>query len=276
MAIKKGKITPQASVPAGFKGTPAVIQGLGWIPDLPDGRDQWFAVPANVQSSVGESADLRDQLPAEIYNQGRVGSCTANAVAGILEFQMMKEGFENVFTPSRLFIYYNTRLRDGLPVSHDTGSSIRNAFKSIANEGLCPESDWPYIESQFGTQPPQSCYDNAEVHKSLAFRRVDQTLSDMKGCLAFGFPFAFGFTVYESFRSDAVTRGGMVSMPRSSERSEGGHAVLAVGFDDEDQRFICRNSWGEGWGDAGYFYMPYAYLLDENLATDFWMLSFIQ
>jgi len=293
VTIKKGKVTsPQAAAPAGFKGTPVKIQGLGWIPDLPDNRDQWFAVPANVQANLGHNVDLREQLPADVYNQGRVGSCTANAVAGLLEFQMMKQGMEEVFTPSRLFIYYNTRLRDSLPVSHDTGSSIRNAFKSIATEGLCPETDWPYDDTptvgqngpfpagaRAGMQPSKSCYDNAEQHKNLAYRRVDQTLADMKGCLSFGYPFAFGFTVYESFYSEAVARGadrGMVSMPRSGERALGGHAVLAVGFDDEDQRFIVRNSWGEEWGDAGYFYLPYSYMIDDDLATDFWMLSLIQ
>jgi C1A family cysteine protease len=98
----------------------------------------------------------------------------------------------------------------------------------------------------------------------------------MQGCLASGYPFVFGFTVYESFESNAVAQTGDMPMPKSGEKVVGGHAVLAVGFDNEDRVFIVRNSWGDGWGDAGYFYIPYAYLLDDNLADDLWTIRLVQ
>ena len=101
---------------------------------------------------------------------------------------------------------------------------------------------------------------------------IDQNLADMKGCLASGYPFVFGFTVYDSFESQQVAQSGVLSMPAAGEAVAGGHAVLAVGYDDSKSMFIIRNSWGSGWGLAGYFYMPYAYLLDNNLSDDFWTI----
>jgi C1A family cysteine protease len=113
------------------------------------------------------------------------------------------------------------------------------------------------------------------MHKAIGYQAVDQNLADMKGCLSSGYPFVFGFTVYESFESDAVSETGNVPMPGADEAMKGGHAVLAVGYDDKDNVFICRNSWGAEWGEAGYFYMPYAYLLDSNLSADFWTIRVV-
>src|SRR3954453_8116393 len=108
----------------------------------------------------------------------------------------------------------------------------------------------------------------------IEYRSIARNVADMKGCLAAGFPFVFGFTVYESFRS--VTQNGEVPLPSLGEKVIGGHAVLAVGYADDEQKFVCRNSWGDQWGDAGYFYMPYAYLLDSNLSDDFWTVRLTQ
>jgi len=110
----------------------------------------------------------------------------------------------------------------------------------------------------------------------VSYSRVSQTPSQMKGCLASGFPFVFGFTVYDSFESQDVAKTGVVPMPASGESVLGGHAVLAVGYDDGQQRFIVRNSWGTGWGMHGYFTMPYAYLTDRGLASDFWTIRLIK
>jgi C1A family cysteine protease len=106
----------------------------------------------------------------------------------------------------------------------------------------------------------------------MSYQRVVRSLPQLRGCLAEGFPFIFGFTVYESFESDAVASTGVAPMPGPGERVLGGHAVLAVGYDDADQRFLVRNSWGTKWGNGGYFTMPYAYLTERNLSSDFWTL----
>jgi C1A family cysteine protease len=242
-------------------------------------------VPAHVIEQIAASTDLRDQCP-EVYDQGRIGSCTANAIAGALEFDMMKQGL-TAYTPSRLFIYYNERAIEGT-VGSDAGAQIRDGIKSVASQGDCPESEWPYDDTpadhttgifprgaKAATQPPQSSYDDAIKHKALNYQSIDQNLADMKGCLSSGYPFVFGFTVYGSFESDDVAHTGNVPMPGADEQVVGGHAVLAVGYDDGEGRFICRNSWGSEWGDAGYFYMPYAYLLDDNLSDDFWTIRLV-
>jgi C1A family cysteine protease len=253
------------------------IARYGWIPDLPDQRDFTYAVPAHVMPAISASVDLRNQCPATVYDQGNLGSCTANAIAGALEFDMLKQGLKD-FTPSRLFIYYNERVIEGT-VDHDAGALIRDGIKSVAKQGACHEGNlgdappaWPYDISKFTARPPQPCYADAKKHAAITYYSVNQNLADMKGCLAEGFPFVYGFTVYESFESQEVTDTGNVPMPGPNEAVLGGHAVLAVGYDDEEGVFIVRNSWGPHWGDAGYFYMPYAYLIDNNYADDFWTI----
>jgi C1A family cysteine protease len=247
---------------------------LGWIPDHPDHRDRLFAVPPPA-GPLPSSADLRAGCPP-VYDQGQIGSCTANAIAGAVQFDRMKQQIPD-FMPSRLFLYYNERAIEGT-VDSDAGAALRDGIKSVASQGDCPESLWPYIDDgqTFALQPPQNCYDSAVLHTAVSYERLLQNLAQMKGCLAAGYPFVFGFTVYESFESDAVAESGQVSMPALNEQALGGHAVLAVGYDDAQNCFIVRNSWGPNWGDQGYFYLPYAYLQDENLAADFWTLRIVQ
>jgi C1A family cysteine protease len=277
MTVRRGKIKRARSAgiikPAGFKGTPRKVQRYGWVPDLPDQRDHTYAVAAHLVSNLPDSVDLRDQCP-DVYDQGELGSCTGNAIAAALEFDRMKQNLDD-FTPSRLFIYYNERVLEGT-VDSDSGAQIRDGIKSVAQQGDCPETEWAYDISKFADAPPQSCYDDALQYKAVQYQSVSQNLADMQGCLASGYPFVFGFTVYESFESDAVAQTGDMPMPKSREQVIGGHAVLAVGYDNQDRVFIVRNSWGEGWGDAGYFYMPYAYLLDDNLADDLWTIRLVQ
>ena len=132
---------------------------------------------------------------------------------------------------------------------------------------------WPYVEDNFAERPPSPCYKIAKAHPAVRYNRLSQDLGQMKACLAAGYPFVFGFTVYESFESQQVASTGNVPMPNTStEKVLGGHAVCAVGYDDSKQVFIVRNSWGPGWGLKGYCMMPYAYLLDAQLASDFWTI----
>jgi C1A family cysteine protease len=284
MAIKRGKVDRKSSS-RGSRSGGRKIARYGWKPDIPDQRDYSYVVPRLTLMALPPSTDLRAECPA-VYDQQRIGSCTANAIGGAIEFDMMKEGMQ-AYTPSRLFIYYNERSMEG-SVGSDAGAQIRDGIKSVGQLGDCPESEWPYDgrpANPDGTwpqghraaqKPTQQCYTDAIKHKALQYLSVDRNLADMKGCLASGFPFVYGFTVYESFESQAVAQTGNVPMPASTESVVGGHAVLAVGYDDDERRFICRNSWGESWGDAGYFYMPYAYFLDNNLSDDFWTIRLVE
>src|SRR5580700_3007413 len=245
----------------------------GWVPDLPDQRDFLYAAPVANIAALPTSADLRPECPKTVYDQGQLGSCTANAIAGALEFDRIKEGLQD-FIPSRLFIYYNERVMEGT-VKSDSGAQIRDGIKSVGSIGACPETDWGYDITKFAEKPPQPAFKDAPLGKALQYQRVPQVLSQMKGCLAAGYPFVFGFTVYESFESDQVAQTGVAPMPAATEKVLGGHAVLAVGYDDASQRFIVRNSWGAGWGMGGYFTFPYAYLTDASLSEDFWTVRLV-
>ncbi len=249
------------------------INRYGWTPDIPDQRDFMYAAPAPIQRSLPALVDLTSKCPP-VYDQGQLGSCTANAIAGAIEFDQRNEK-KSEFIPSRLFIYYNERVIQGT-VASDSGAQLRDGIKTISTQGACHECLWPYDPGQFAQHPPAVCYSEAEAHNDFIYLRVAQAMSSMRGCLASGYPFVFGFTVYESFESDAVAASGIVPMPQSDEAVIGGHAVAAVGYDDKAAQFIVRNSWGRDWGQQGYFRIPYTYLTQSSLASDFWTIRTVQ
>jgi C1A family cysteine protease len=249
------------------------IQRFGWVPDLPDQRDYLYAAPHPFQSNTPPRVDLRAQCPP-VYDQGQLGSCTANAIAGAIEFDQIK-GQQPEFTPSRLFIYYNERTIEGT-VKTDAGAQIRDGIKSVATLGAAPEREWPYVLNKFSTKPPVKVYGDAKRHVVQLYQRLIQELTTLKGCLASGYPFVFGFTCYESFEGAAVAKTGVLPMPASGEKVVGGHAVLCVGYDDKSREFLVRNSWGPTWGQKGYFAMPYSYLTDHRLASDLWTIRSVK
>jgi C1A family cysteine protease len=243
----------------------------GWVPDLPDRRDHMYAL-RNVGQQLPAKVDLHMHCPP-VYDQGDLGSCTSNALAGALDFERKRQEM-SFMNPSRLFIYYNERVIED-SVAQDSGAQLRDGMKSVASQGACSEKLWPYVIDEFAVKPPAACYTDGAQHTALQYSRVPQDVTHLKTCLASGYPFVFGFTVYESFESDAVTKTGKVPMPSQDEGVLGGHAVLAVGYSDASQRFLLRNSWGADWGINGYFTMPYAYLTDTNLADDFWTIRLV-
>ena len=247
---------------------------FGWIPDLPDRRDFIFAARPATLGALPPRVDLRATCPP-IYDQGQLGSCTAQAIAAVLQFNQVKQQQADVFTPSRLFVYYNERVVLGT-VDEDSGAMLRDGIKSVAKQGAPHETLWPHVIARFKDKPNKAAYTDGEKHEVILYERVIQTVDQLKGCLADGFPFVFGFSVYESFESATVARTGTVPMPRRTEVLIGGHAVVAVGYDDASRRFIVRNSWGERWGRTGYCTMPYDYLLDNNLSDDFWAIKMIE
>jgi C1A family cysteine protease len=240
----------------------------GWTRDLPDARDFAYAAPLiSFPHGLPTSVDLRSKCPP-VYDQGQLGSCTANGIGAAIEFDRRKQGSAE-FTPSRLFIYYNERVIEGT-VTQDSGAQIRDGIKSVATLGAPPETDWPYDIAKFTIKPPARAYSDAKKDLVSSYSRVNQDLVQMQGCLADGYPFVFGFTVYESFESQKVAESGVVPMPSTGEKVVGGHCVVAVGYDGTTRHFIIRNSWGRGWGLKGYCMMPYEYLITPRLASDFW------
>jgi C1A family cysteine protease len=244
-------------------------RGYGWVPDLPDHRDLLYAAVRRAPARLPSSVDLRSGC-SPIEDQGALGSCTGNALAGAVEFLEKKDGVARLIDASRLFVYYNERAIEHT-IGEDSGAMIRDGIKTLVRQGVCSEVNWPYVISRFRTKPSRACYAEARKHQVTAYARLE-TVDEMRACLAEAFPFVFGFSVYESFESREVARTGVVPMPRAKEKLLGGHAVLAVGYDDRKKRFLVRNSWGTGWGMKGYFTMPYAYLSDRNLSDDLWTI----
>ena len=255
---------------------PYKVSRFGWVKDTPDPRDLLFtASPVLAAKPLPKSADLRPGCPP-VYDQGQVGSCTANSIAGAFEFTQKKQMLAD-FMPSRLFIYYNERAMEGT-TNQDAGAQIRDGIKSVVKQGVPPESEWPYSEdmSVVTKKPNATAYSDALQHKVVSYHRISSRTADgmlnlMKSCLADGYPFCFGFTVYSAFEGAEVANTGILKMPNlKKEDIVGGHAVLAVGYDDKKKMVLVRNSWGNKWGQKGYFWMPYQYISDSKLASDFW------
>jgi len=219
----------------------------------------------NASAIQPESADLRSKLPA-CYDQGALGSCTANALVGAFQAS------DPAFYGSRLFLYYNERLLEG-SVAYDAGATLYDGVASMIKNGVCPESDWPYVVSKFAVKPTDKCYTDALAHRVITAANVPQNLASMKASINAGHPFVIGFAVFTSFETPQVAATGIVPMPSMNERCLGGHAVLVVGYNDATQRWTVRNSWGTRWGDNGYFYVPYAYFLNPILSSDIWNIS---
>jgi C1A family cysteine protease len=243
---------------------------LGWIPDLPDTRDYKYNAPVHIIKKLPPSVDLREKCP-DVYNQGELGSCTANSIAGAIEFDLLKQGLAD-FVPSRLFIYYNERVMEGT-INSDAGAMIRDGVKSVNKQGVCDENEWVYDISKFTERPTDTVYQQALGNVALEYQRVPRDLDQMKTILASGYPFVIGFSVYSHFESREMAQNGMLALPAQDETILGGHAVLVVGYDDSKNSFIVRNSWGKDWGLDGYFYMDYNYLLNPNLSDDFWYIK---
>lgn len=248
---------------------------LGWHPDHPDHRDLHLEPPTRKQlAQLAPVFSTRAGQPA-IYNQLALGSCTANATCRVLQYrEMVKSNGAARPVPSRLYQYYNSRSLMGT-VGQDSGATLRLALKAAAGWGFCAEDMCPYDITSFTVKPSAAAYAEGRKHKLSMFQyaRVQQDSRHLKNVLALGMPVVFGFTVYESF--EQVGSDGVVPIPTQQESVLGGHAVCIVGYDDTKLGgcFEVANSWGAGWGDSGYCWMPYGYVLNPQLAQDFWTVQ---
>lgn len=245
----------------------------GWVRDLPDARDFKYKIVKGI--SLPSEVDLRKAV-YPIVDQKDLGSCTACGVGNVDYAVQHIQGKQNTFYPSRLFIYYNTRaLEDS--INHDSGATIRNTIKAIAKWGACREEIWEYYIPKFTHKPDDKCYVEAEQNQAIKYESVPQNLYSLKTVLAEGFPIVGGIAIYDSFETDRVKRGGIVPMPNMRRESlQGGHAIALYGYSDKNQWFIGMNSWGSGWGDGGYFFIPYSYITNRGLAADFWTIKLVE
>jgi C1A family cysteine protease len=260
---------------AGAREETRRIAGYGWRPDLPDHRDHLFGVevaPAKLPLKV----DLRESgFMPPIYDQGQLGSCTANAAARLVEFDEAKQGLADVSTPSRLFIYYYERLLEGT-VDEDSGAELRDAAKVLAKRGVPDESEWPYDIDRFTIDPPTQIDADAFKRRALVYQRIVPGHGRLRSAIASGYPVMFGFSVPESFESGAMASGhdSLLRLPEPGEKIIGGHAVCVVGYDwsKSPRRCLIANSWGADWCRHGYFSMEASWFDHSELASDFWVV----
>ena len=243
---------------------------FGWKRDIPDDRDHICKLEA--MPGVSRNVDLRTSghLPT-VYDQGSTNSCTGNAIAGAVQYGMRCQSRHD-FVPSRLFIYYNERLMEGTTNSDD-GAYIRNGIKSVASHGVVSEELWPFDTNNITVKPTDNVYAEALKGVIKQYTRVPIKLHNIQNVLTHNIPIVFGATLFQSFESNEVARTGMVPMPSENESIIGGHAMLMIG--STDTHFIVRNSWGSGWGDGGYCYIPHEYLTNPDLADDFWAIFLV-
>jgi C1A family cysteine protease len=234
--------------------------------------------------ALPEKVDLSDGF-APVYDQGHLGSCTANASTALLQYEAKKMGYPNQENFSRLFEYYQSRANQIPPDTNtDTGASLAVSILCLSKFGVCLEADWPYDISKFTVAPTKDLCDKALMYKCGAGKRVTPTHEQLRGGLSEGFPFVLGINVYESFMTVNVGNTGIIPIPLLTDTTIdgktvkadtllGGHAIVCVGYDDSTRLYKFRNSWSEKWGDKGYGYLPYDYVENHNLAFDMWAIK---
>jgi C1A family cysteine protease len=215
----------------------------------------------NWKKHASHEVDLRGQdIP--IFDQKSEGSCTAQAGTGVYCFLLKQRGVK--FEGSRNFLYYTERLMNG-NIFKDEGASLHTTSKALVKYGICDEALWPYTKLDLYLEPPPICWKSGLTHKISSYTHL-RTLEDMKECLDGGSPFIFGLAVYESF--ELTDSSGYVVMPKPYEKLLGGHALVILGYLEDKKVFIGRNSWGSSWGDHGYFYLPYEFMMDKELCSE--------
>lgn len=246
-----------------------MTRSFGWIPDPLDTRDLLFAAPQPlVETPMPRTADLTPGMPP-VYDQGALGSCTGNAGAALGQYALRAQGLPE-FTPSRLDLYYQARLLEGTQ-NQDAGAHLRDTFKVMGKLGMPPESLWPYDVTQFAVAPPPLVMDAGLKRLATRYLSVQANVNAVKIAILAGHPVAFGFVAFPALTSFLTSLTGNLPMPGFGQRPIGGHAVVAVGYDDGKRKLKIQNSWSSRWGQNGKFWMPYAYF--EQFASDCWVVE---
>ena len=247
---------------------PFDIPKYHWVKDKIDTRDHPYRLTGATQSNI---VDLR-QYCSSIEDQGKLGSCTGNAIAGAIELLHKRQS--RTLDISRLFIYYYERKFIGT-VNYDSGAYIRDGIKACYTYGAPTENLWPYNISKFRMQPHKTAIVDALKRKVTSYQRA-LDFNQVMDSITSGYPVTIGFNVYSSFDSPTVAKTGIMPYPNvNKERLLGGHAVLLVGYNKDNNIFIARNSWGTRWGDNGYFYMPFEVIQNNRMSSDFWVIKSI-
>ncbi len=216
-----------------------------------------------LDTSLIDYIDLRPKF-REVYDQGKIGSCTANALCSIFEYDTTA-----LFKGSRLFLYYNERIYIR-STDEDKGAYLSDGIKSLKIHGICEEKYWVYnIENVF-KEPSKEAYINARNNYVVEAFNITNKISIIKKWLLKNEPIAISLAIYSSFTNNKT---GIINIPKENEEMIGGHAIIICGFDDKNKRFIMRNSWGIYWGDKGYFYLPYDYITNDKLCGDLWIIT---
>lgn len=260
-----------------------VLRNWGYFPDLGDRRDRKFGLVNKESIQIPTRISLRNKMPP-IWDQGELGACVA--FASIAAYIFAHQGTQMM---SALDLYWKARFLENA-VDEDSGCMIRDAVKALQKWGVCTEKTWPYLIRKFRIDPPKVADQEALKYRITSYERV-QSLQDCMNCLARGYPFILGFSVYGSFLSEQTEKTGIALMPQDEDPMLGGHCVLATGMDQDfhnnpvfkrsglskDQvpkfMFECRNTWTAKWGDGGYFYIPAEYVNDTDLTSDMWMIK---
>lgn len=228
----------------------------------------------NRTAKLPTSVNLASNCPP-VYDQLDIGSCTANSASTMYSYVLKLMTSIVQLIPSRLYVYYNTRILQGT-IGQDSGASLRNTMKALVQQGVCPEGMWGYSKLNLFTKPPDACYTEGAERQALLYASVPLVLDTMKKVLQTN-PFIMGILVYSSFMYATTAKTGMVPLPNTRrERLLGGHAICIIGYDDKRQAFLVRNSWGTGWGLQGDFYLPYRYATDPRLSFDSWVLYSVE
>lgn len=250
---------------------PIQYNRYGWNKDNDDTRDIHFIPSDNIV--FNRKFSLRKNMPP-VLNQGKLGSCTSSSICNAISFCEIINN-KNTYRPkSILFNYYNQREMNGY-INEDLGASIRNSIKSINKHGVCFEETWPYDITQFTEKPPPNCYKEARNHKIVKYERISPNINDIKSAIISGFPVIFGFIVFDSIEKPTTTRSGIIPIPSSNSKKLGGHCVLCCGWDDSRRLFEIMNSWGTEWGNNGYGWISYDYIINSKLSSDFWKITLV-
>jgi C1A family cysteine protease len=241
------------------------------VRSTPDPRDLQYSAHLGADfSQLPRQADLRPYCSA-VEDQGQTNSCTGHAIVGAMECDANIQG-ETPIEYSRLFVYWNERNLEGT-TNQDGGAELRDGIKMVAQYGACEEKLWPFDESKVLEKPSLEAFEDALKHKAIRYEAIEQNQDALLHCLGLNQrPVVFGLMIFESFESQEVADSGIVPMPQWHERSMGGHALLIVGYDLDKQMFLIRNSWSKDWGQQGYCWVPFAYILNPQLALDFWTI----